>query len=81
MKSEFGVRSVAKRRFGAVFAATEEYFFAGLSSVFNRFKCGTFVRTITKGLPLRSTAGTPEIGLSLGHFDRIWRFLGDGRGV
>lgn len=66
---------VAKRWVSAVFTAAEEQFLAGISRELDRFKAGSFVRSITKWLPIGPAARAPEIAFSFGYFDWIGRFL------
>ena len=48
--SEFGVRPVAQRRFGAGFAAAKEHPLIGLCGIFHRGKIASFVAFVAKRL-------------------------------
>ena len=53
-------------------ATTKENFAAFLCRVFQRRKISLLMRTVTKGLFLAKSAGTPEIILPGFHFNSDW---------
>jgi len=75
------MRPVAKRLVGAGLAAAEKGAAIFLGGPFLRLEGRALVRAIAKGLALRAAAAAPELGFSLGHFDRKGGFLRDDRRV